>query len=319
MPTNGVRLMNENASVVPVDGNVTPDFVTVVSAGQLLKTAREAQGLHIAALAVSLKVPVKKLEALEAERFDLLTDTVFVRALASSVCRTLKIDAAPVLALLPQTTAPRLKTDESGINTTFRVTDGGFGATFFEQLSKPMVLVVFALLSGALLITVFPFAERAVVAITPKAAPVSEAVSSPTLIAPALEKTSIVESVNSNQVAVVVQSSANEIAVMSSSMDVASPMKSPTDANVAVISGSGAMTGIVVLKARGSSWVEVTDANGVVQVRKTLKDGEIVGASGVVPLAVVVGRADTTEVQVHGRPFDLTSIAKDNVARFEVK
>ena len=311
--------MNENVSVVPVDDNVTPDFVIAMSAGQMLKTAREAQGLHIAALAVSLKVPVKKLEALEAERFDLLTDTVFVRALASSVCRTLKIDVVPVLALLPQTAAPRLKTDESGINTTFRVAEGGFGTAFFEQLSKPMVLVVFALLFGALLIAVFPFAERAVVAITPKTLPASEALSLPILVATSSEKASIVESVTSNQAPVVLQSSAGEIAVTSNSIDVAQPVKMLADANAVVISGSGAMTGIVVLKARGSSWVEVTDANGVVQVRKTLKDGEIVGASGVVPLAVVVGRADTTEVQVHGRPFDLTSIAKDNVARFEVK
>ncbi|UUZ68449.1 helix-turn-helix domain-containing protein [Polaromonas sp. P2-4] len=49
------------------------------SAGTLLRDAREAAGLHIATLAVSLKVPVKKLEALEQDRFDLLPDLVFAR------------------------------------------------------------------------------------------------------------------------------------------------------------------------------------------------------------------------------------------------
>ncbi|NJM43298.1 MAG: helix-turn-helix domain-containing protein [Brachymonas sp.] len=72
------------------------------SAGQMLREAREAHGLHVAALAVSMKVPVKKLEALEADRLEDLPDAVFVRALASSVCRALKIDAAPILAKLPQ-------------------------------------------------------------------------------------------------------------------------------------------------------------------------------------------------------------------------
>ncbi|WP_457306933.1 helix-turn-helix domain-containing protein, partial [Polaromonas sp. P5_E6] len=38
------------------------------TAGTLLREAREAAGIHIAALAVSLKVPVKKLEALELDR-----------------------------------------------------------------------------------------------------------------------------------------------------------------------------------------------------------------------------------------------------------
>ena len=72
----------------PAFAAVEPDL----TAGMLIRRAREASGLHIAALAVSLKVPVKKLEALEANRFELLPDAVFVRALAGSVCRTLKID-----------------------------------------------------------------------------------------------------------------------------------------------------------------------------------------------------------------------------------
>ena len=48
-----------------------------MSAGSLLRQAREAAGLSIATLAVLLKVPVKKLEALEADHFDLLPDAVF--------------------------------------------------------------------------------------------------------------------------------------------------------------------------------------------------------------------------------------------------
>jgi hypothetical protein len=85
------------------------------------------------------------------------------------------------------------------------------------------------------------------------------------------------------------------------------------------VPGSGATTGLIVFNSRGVSWVEVVDASGVVQLRKTMADGEIVGASGALPLSVVVGRADTTEVQVRGKPFDLTHITKDNIARFEVK
>ena len=50
------------------------------SAGAMIRAAREASGLHVAALAFSMKVPVKKLEALESDRLDLLLDSVFVRA-----------------------------------------------------------------------------------------------------------------------------------------------------------------------------------------------------------------------------------------------
>jgi cytoskeleton protein RodZ len=50
-----------------------------------------------------------------------------------------------------------------------------------------------------------------------------------------------------------------------------------------------------------------------------LAAGEEVGASGVLPLAAVVGRVDATQVQVRGKPFDLSAVSRDNVARFEVK
>ncbi|HYJ96987.1 MAG TPA: helix-turn-helix domain-containing protein, partial [Burkholderiaceae bacterium] len=71
------------------------------NAGAMLRAARERQGLHIAALAAAIKVPQAKLEALEAGRYDELTDATFVRALAQSVCRVLKIEAKPVLDLMP--------------------------------------------------------------------------------------------------------------------------------------------------------------------------------------------------------------------------
>jgi len=83
------------------------------TAGGLLRAARERQGIHVAALAAAIKVAPRKLEALEADRLDELPGLVFTRGLAGSVCRTLKIDSQPVLALLPQI-APqaRLALDE---------------------------------------------------------------------------------------------------------------------------------------------------------------------------------------------------------------
>jgi cytoskeleton protein RodZ len=78
-------------------------------------------------------------------------------------------------------------------------------------------------------------------------------------------------------------------------------------------------TGIVVLRTRGESWVEVVDAKGVVAVRKIMAPGETAGASGALPLSVTVGKADRTQVEVRGKAFDLKPVSKDNVARFVVK
>ena len=53
------------AGTVPPD---TPPGPAGTSAGGLLRQAREAAGVHIGALSVALKVPVRKLEALESDR-----------------------------------------------------------------------------------------------------------------------------------------------------------------------------------------------------------------------------------------------------------
>ena len=129
-----------------------------MTAGGLLKEARQAAGMHIAALAVALKVPVSKLEALEADNYAVLPDTVFVRALASSVCRTLKIDAAPILLLLPQSQSPRLSVDSAGINAPVKGSAGKSSASSSASFagsgsgSRSMVLVVLALLLGAVVL-----------------------------------------------------------------------------------------------------------------------------------------------------------------------
>jgi len=75
------------------------------SPGGIMRSAREKAGLHLAVLSVNLKVSIKQLEALEADQFQHLSEPVFARALAAKVCRFLKIDSGPVLALMPQMTS----------------------------------------------------------------------------------------------------------------------------------------------------------------------------------------------------------------------
>lgn len=308
--------MSENVFSSNEDLAHLQESISQISAGSMMRNAREAEGMHIAALAGLLKVPVRKLEALEADRFDLLPDTIFVRALAASVCRTLKIESAAVLEKLPYSTVPSLKMDESGINMPFRASGDSFGLSFLQQFSKPLVLAVLALLLGVVAIVFFPMPQRVGVASAPK--------TDAAFVLPAQSVTSS-ESENPAKTQVFSPSllpAVSETAVAINPAFVASSTSLPSavlNTLPVIVPGSGATTGVVVFKANGTSWVEVIDASKVVQVRKTMTNGEIVGASGVMPLSIVVGRSDTTEVQVRGKPFDLASIAKDNVARFEVK
>jgi cytoskeleton protein RodZ len=296
------------------------------SAGALLRQARESAGLHIAALAVALKVPVRKLEALEADRLDLLPDAVFVRALAASVCRTLKIDAGQVLGLLPQTGKPNLGQQHAPINTPFRSPGDGPGPTLLTQVSKPAVLAGLLFVLAALVLIFLPGVQPGEAPSVAKTVPtpVGEAPVAPQG-APSGEAMARGEMLGSEKPAETGRpAEALAPAVPASAVIVPLPPVEAAPASAvanpaAVSSPQPAATGIVVFKAKGESWVEVTDAKGVVVVRRTLAAGEEVGASGVLPLAAVVGRVDATQVQVRGKPFDLSAVSRDNVARFEVK
>lgn len=99
------------------DDMTTPSSLGFTTAGTLLREYRQAGGFDIDALAQILRVPAAKLEALEADRLHDLPDTVFARALALAVCRYLKADSAPVLALLPtQDTTRFVPKDERGLD-----------------------------------------------------------------------------------------------------------------------------------------------------------------------------------------------------------
>ena len=288
------------------------------SAGALLRQAREAAGLHIGALAVSLKVPVKKIEALEADRVDLLPDTVFARALAASICRTLKVDADHVLARLPQGQMPRLKTDESSLNAAYQGPNFAAQGTLAQRLSKPFVVIGMLLVAAAAFLLVVPLNNDAVknetvvdkAAHTP-ASPVVTASLHPAPnapAAPAAAENSVVPAPGIEKA----PEKAEAVAAGPAPADAKAPGSGPE-------TGALRADGIVVFSAKGSAWIEVTDAAGVVQLRKTLSSGETAGASGPSPLKVVVGRVDSVSLKVRGKDFDLAAVTRDNVARFEVK
>lgn len=315
------------------------------TAGALLRTAREAAGLHIEALAVALKVPVSKLQALESDQHAELLDTVFVRALASSVCRVLKVDAAPVLALLPQSLSPNLDADSAGLNAPVKAYVGkssmSSSSGFPGGASKSVSVVVVVLLVGALAMLFLPRqqaaesaqpvqADSAPVSVAPAvavdASNASAAVSGAQ--GPAVAPAVVVEAVPATATALAAGNSPAP-AVASSGLATAAqgallaPVAAPAPV-VPAVEGSApvaapAAAGVLVLRARGESWVQVRDASGATVLQRSLPAGESVSVTGTMPLAVVVGRVDATEVFVRGKAFDLSAVSRENVARFEVK
>lgn len=304
-----------------------------VAAGAMLREAREQAGMHAAALAVALKVPVHKLEALEAGELGVFPDAVFVRALVSSICRTLKIDAAPVLALLPKNQAPRLSSHE-GINASFKPGSGRMVSSSAAPGSRKVAVAVAALLVAAVALVFVPreWLDRLQ---APSAGMTSETASVPGDHAgPSTETASPVAGASDAAAAAASvpfalrQDSATPVGTTAAAASAPVPAAAPAAVASAgaapaamptAAAASAAAQSALVIRARGDSWVQVRGANGATVLQKLVRTGETVAVPGSPPWSVVIGKADATEVLVRGQPMDLAPVARENVARFEVK
>jgi cytoskeleton protein RodZ len=279
------------------------------SAGDMLREAREAHGLHIDMVAAALKVSPQKLAALEADDIQALPDAVFARALAASVCRALRIDPQPVLAKLPGAQRPGLADADRTISRSLKSAAPRSSAGASGLPSRALVIVVVLLLLGAAVLFWLPQSafDRVGAVLSGLGSHGDTAASTAATGAPAPVGMAAEPSVAPN-VPPVLPPPADTAPVE------AQPAAEAPAATAAVSND------LIVFVARDESWITVTEAGGKQLLRRTVKPGETVGLTGALPLSVVIGRASAVDVRVRGKPFDLTPLARSGgVARFEVK
>lgn len=300
-----------------------------VSAGALLRQARQAQGVALGDLAATLKVPVEKLQALEDEDWQRLPDVVFLRALAQTICRTLHLEAAPVLALLPQQKVTALA-PQGGLNAPMRERGvPSILATNTKHSPWPWVVLLLIVLGGGGYLGVQWMAPELVRGVsTTVSAPSDPAGDSP-LFSPAVPEegdgggmgnmgdVAQAGEVPTVQAAALMQPALPEEEGAQPGFAAPAPAAEPAAAPAAQAAAS--VSPVLRITAKGATWVQVLDAQQRLLIEKILQDGEVFSTSAPKPLTVAVGKADLATVEVNGAPFDVQAVARSNVARFEVK
>jgi cytoskeleton protein RodZ len=282
----------------------------------LIRQAREATGLHIVALAAALKVPVRKLEALEANRWDELTDATFTRALASSVARHLKMDANSILMGLPSA-QPVTLISPTGLGHV------GQGAASPQSgiWAPALSLARHSWMVGVLLL------GAVALYFSPDVLQIWGDVAKTTAVDAPVAEVTLANGVSVSSEAV------TPVFTPNTSVPVAAPSALPsTDSPVKAASGPEVSSSLATqvgasvqpegsllsLTATQDTWVEVTDSGGRLRIQRVLKQGEAINFGGGASYSVVVGNAAGARVLVRGQPMDLAALSKNNVARFEV-
>lgn len=290
---------------------------SILSAGQLLREARLKAGVHVAVLSVNLKVPVRQLEALEANEFDADKGPVFYRGLAASVCRQLNLDPAPVLALLPRpsgqlaagkhmlqpTASPRLSKSET-----------------FQTRSSLKVFGLGALLLALTLAFVWMPSPLQWTWLEGVKLPWTSA-DSPTEVTQEVKMVPSLVSSNEASVSAPVVPLSPSVAAMPPSAPASVLPNLPTAVNSpsAAVLPKSANSVPWVFAASAESWLELRDAQNSVVWSGVLKAGETARIESPLPVRVVVGRAQAVSVTLRGAAFDLKPHTQVAVARFEVK
>jgi len=334
------------------DAAGAPAAAASPSAGRLLREAREKQGLHIAALAASIKVSPKKLELLESDRFDELPDATFTRALAQTVCRALKTDSSAVMRLLPPPVGHRLEQLGGGLNAPFRERPGALvQRDWFRFASNPVFWLVALILVATIAVYLLPASVTALAmgrsaarsapppqgAVEPGMPPdtvesAAPTTASPPAVMPAPAPASVPGSLPgalplsmSAAVPAAVAAPTSPVANVPSGATAGSVVAASTAASGAgtplptAASFAGLPPGMLQVRTSSASWVEVTDGRGRPLVSRLVRSGEAIGVDGVPPLKVRIGNAAGTTLVFRGQPTELQAFTRDNVARLELK
>lgn len=306
-----------------MSSNTESEAIQALTAGQMLRQARLKAGVHLAVLSVHLKVPVKQLEALEADDLDPLKGPVFYRGLTASVCRQLGVDAAPILQLLPRLSGhlepvKRLDLPTSGLSANFN-RDPSHRQNFPSGLLWLAGILVALIAFFVWMPAATPWLEQHLHSFSFFNRPNSEQVTQeislqmpPGGMAGQVTTAEVKEASSPSGTPSLAEASAT-----STQMPPAQAASLPNAPKQEASPSSGMAEW--VFTASAESWLELRNAKDVVIWSGFLNAGDTRRIESPLPVRVVVGRAQVVRVTLRGQVVDLKPHTQATVARFEVK
>jgi cytoskeleton protein RodZ len=265
--------------------------------GQILRDAREAQGMTLEDAAARLRLMHRQIEAMEADDFASLGQSVFARGFVRNYARLLGL--APEALLARMEGAPAEPTAVSHVEPPLPR----------SWLTSPWLIL---LLLGLLVMVAVPVAlywwlnsegENEPVNWVPTAehTPPAPVRVPPPAAAPAAAPPS---------------------AILPAPVPPAAPpavSTEPAETGTPAAPEAPAASGVLHLEFGDESWVEIKDASGRMLVRQLKPPGSRVDIPGQPPFEVVIGNAEQARMTYNGRPIDLKPFIAVTVARFTLE
>lgn len=301
----------------PVDSNSAPAHV---SAGALLRAAREASGMTIDTVAQQLKLAPRQVRAIEDGDYMRLPGRTFVRGFIRNYARLVRLDVESVLSAL--SAGPATQNLESPALHATAPTMGELPTTEparhgWTRWAIPLTLIA---IIGATAAWEFLHPDSPRVTAKKDAAASAPAKAS----APEVIGTPLRNPVASQQASVPVAAAPDKLsATETPEAPVVQAASEPAPDEKAGETPAAAAAPVadapLVLAFRDFSWTVVKDRTGRVLLSRMNHGGTTQALAGTPPLDLVIGNAADVTLTWKGQRIDLAPYTRQNVARFTLE
>lgn len=300
--------------------------------GARLRAARETAGLSLEQVAQQLKLAPRQVKALEDENFGELPGRTFSRGFVRNYARLLHLDAADLLAHLPDgAQAPALESPTLHSTGTMmaELPSAGAPKAGLGRWLIPLILIgcivaaaAYEWYRGGLINSAEP--GRTVSDATDRrpASAMTAAVALPNPLASLAQagaaQTVVAQPPTSQNTAP--QAAASQLAPLQAAAPVA-PLSSMRDPAPASVRGATSLTilepgaATLLLSYQGPSWTEIRDRSGQLVISRLVAPGSVEPVKGAPPFDVVLGNAHVVTLVYRGKSVDLSPHTRQNVAR----
>ncbi|MEM7542642.1 MAG: RodZ domain-containing protein [Pseudomonadota bacterium] len=268
---------------------------TAATAGELLRRARSEKSLSCEDLARFLRLDVKIIEHIEANRYELLPSAAFVKGYLRTLAAELDLDPDRLAgAYANEDPQPPLSDFQSR-------------APRQITANNPLIQLTSAALLVALVILIVMWwqgRETETVIISKENISKDTAATEPLpyqftqVLHPDVPRYS------------------EALDPAAGSPAPAAPADLPDDAEQSTaVSGADSR---LSLKSAGEAWIEIVDADRKQLFYDLMRNGDSVSVSGTPPFSLLIGNASAVELMYQGESVSIMEYARDGVARFEL-
>lgn len=288
------------------------------SVGAMLKAAREAKGWSVPDAGSRLRLMARQIEAMEADNFSSLGQTVFARGFVRNYARLLGLDAESLLAQMSPASAPAAPQVES---LPFEPKAGFWTSPWVMGSIVGMVLLIalpvtlyFWLNSGEKEESAEPQVEQLAPPPSPPPAPAVE--TSPDM-QPEVQL-GVPARTDMQPVPAPVPAPAVMLPAATSAVPAMPAVSAPPQAvpPAGTPLAAGAAVQSIQFKFAQPAWLQVRDGTGRMVHSALNLAGTTTEVSGVPPFALVVGNAANVQIAYKNKPVDIKPYIDVTVARF---